>query len=150
MLVIGLTVKRNFHKIPNYSSCFCRDYNSPRKTDGFSASQNCSSCHIMAVDKIANTIFRRFFQILISHSTSVLLPSRSSSSFPEFGVFCDETRFWVIHRRDCYGPFDYQWSGDLYGVELLYQGDKYGECCNSEQFFADLKPYQLPRKVSEV
>tara|TARA_R110002020_G_scaffold288824_2_gene504302 strand:- start:77 stop:496 length:420 start_codon:yes stop_codon:yes gene_type:complete len=73
-----------------------------------------------------------------------------SHSFPDFGVLCDETRFWVIHRRDCYGPFDYQWSTDLYGLELLYQGEKFGECCNSEQFFADLKPYQLPTRVTEV
>ncbi|MBL4886640.1 MAG: hypothetical protein JKY95_19210 [Planctomycetaceae bacterium] len=62
----------------------------------------------------------------------------------------DETQFWVMHRRKYYGPFDYQWSLDLYGIELLYQREKYGECCSDEEFFADLKPYCLPARVSEV
>lgn len=78
------------------------------------------------------------------------LSSPINSSVPEFGVLYDDTRFWVIHRRDCYGPFDYQWSPDLYGVELLYQGEKFGECCSMHQFFADLKPFRLPTRVSEV
>jgi len=55
-----------------------------------------------------------------------------------------------MHRQDCHGPFDYQWSQDLYGIELYFQGEKYGECCNSEQFFADLKPFRLPQRVTEV
>lgn len=74
----------------------------------------------------------------------------SENKLPDFGVFMDGTRFWVLHRRKYYGPFDYQWSIDLRGVEFLYQRQKYGECCSDEEFFADLKPYQLPSRVTEV
>lgn len=69
---------------------------------------------------------------------------------PDYGIWLDETRFWVFHRRQRYGPFDYQWSDDLDGIEFLYRGEKYGECCSSEEFFADLKPYRLPTRVSAV
>ncbi|MCA8987486.1 MAG: hypothetical protein KDA78_07590 [Planctomycetaceae bacterium] len=68
----------------------------------------------------------------------------------DFAVCFEETQFWVTHRREAYGPFDYQWSSDLYGVELFFQGEKFGECCNAEQFFADLKPFRLPQRVVEV
>ncbi|WP_437205942.1 hypothetical protein [Planctomicrobium sp. SH664] len=63
--------------------------------------------------------------------------------------FC-ETQFWVIHRRTEYGPFDYDWSQDLRGVELLYQGRKFGEVCSANEFFADMKEFQLPMRVVEV
>lgn len=73
-----------------------------------------------------------------------------SSKPPEYGIWLGETCFWVIHRRQSYGPFDYQFSQDLDGIEFLYQGEKYGECCSDEEFFADLKPYGLPIRVSAV
>ena len=76
--------------------------------------------------------------------------SRSEDRHPDFGVFMDQTRFWVVHRREFYGPFDYQWSIDLRGIEFLYQDKKYGECCSEEEFFADLKCFQLPKRVSQV
>ena len=38
----------------------------------------------------------------------------------------DDTRFWVTHRRREYGPFDYQWSTDLHGLEMTYRGVKFG------------------------
>lgn len=69
---------------------------------------------------------------------------------PNYGILIDETQFWVYHRRERFGPFDYQWSQDLNGIEFLYLGEKYGECCSSEEFFADLKPYGLPSRVSQV
>lgn len=66
------------------------------------------------------------------------------------GLRFDESRFWVIHRRTEYGPFDYDWSPDLRGVELLYQGRKFGEVCSPQEIFADLKEFHLPRRVAEV
>ena len=66
------------------------------------------------------------------------------------GLRFEETRFWVTHRRREYGPFDYDWSRDFCGVELLYQGRKFGEYCNPAELFADLKPFRLPMRVVEV
>lgn len=66
------------------------------------------------------------------------------------GLRFDETRFWVIHRRTEYGPFDYDWSADLRGVELLYQGIKFGEICGAGEVFADLREFRLPIRVVEV
>jgi len=66
------------------------------------------------------------------------------------GLRFDETRFWVIHRRRHYGPFDYEWSADLYGLELTYQGRKFGEICSSDEIFADLSEFRLPRRVAQV
>lgn len=62
----------------------------------------------------------------------------------------DGSRFWVIHRRLQYGPFDYEWSPDFRGVELLYDGHKFGEYCSVEELFADLKPFGLPMSVVNV
>ena len=62
----------------------------------------------------------------------------------------DGSRFWVTHRRRDYGPFDYEWSRDFAGVELLYQGQKFGEYCSREEIYADLQPFALPRRVVEV
>ena len=62
----------------------------------------------------------------------------------------DGSRFWVIHRRRKYGPFDYEWSTDFCGVELLYDGTKFGEYCSLEELFADLKPFGLPMSVVSV
>lgn len=65
-------------------------------------------------------------------------------------VQIDGSRFWVIHRRRKYGPFDYEWSYDFQGVELLYDGIKFGEYCSVEELFADLKPFGLPMSVVSV
>lgn len=62
----------------------------------------------------------------------------------------DETGFWVKHRRIVYGMFDYQWTRELDGVELLFQGRKFGEICGPEEIQADLKEFGLPRRVCEV
>jgi hypothetical protein len=66
------------------------------------------------------------------------------------GLCFDESRFWVIHRRRRYGPFDYEWSADLYGLELTYQGLKFGEICSREEIYADLSEFRLPRRVVQV
>ena len=66
------------------------------------------------------------------------------------GLKFRDTRFWVTHRRREYGPFDYEWSKDLRGVELTYRNQKFGEYCSPEEIFADLKEFKLPRSVVEV
>jgi len=66
------------------------------------------------------------------------------------GLRLDGSRFWVIHRRRVYGPFDYEWSRDFCGVEFQYQGQKFGEYCSVEEICADLKPFHLPHNVFEV
>lgn len=76
--------------------------------------------------------------------------TNNSGNTHPYGILLVETQFWVIHRHAHYGPFDYQWSHDLRGIELLYQGEKYGECASDEEFFADLKTYSVPLKVAEV
>jgi hypothetical protein len=55
-----------------------------------------------------------------------------------------------MHRRRRYGPFDYEWSKDFAGIELTFEGDKFGEYCGKEELFADLKHYQLPDAVVPV
>jgi hypothetical protein len=60
------------------------------------------------------------------------------------------SRFWVVHRRKRYGPFDYEWSSDFRGVEMHYDGTKFGEYCSVEELFADLKPFGLPMSVVSV
>ncbi len=60
------------------------------------------------------------------------------------------TQFWVIHRGREFGPFDYEWSSDFHGIELLYRGQKFGEVCSEEEFFADLKPLRLPMRAAQV
>ena len=66
------------------------------------------------------------------------------------GIRFDETQFWVTHRRREYGPFDYDWSKDFCGIELLYAGKKFGEYCSTDEIFADLKEFHLPSTVVEV
>lgn len=66
------------------------------------------------------------------------------------GIRFADTRFWITHRRREYGPFDYEWSKDLRGIELLYQGRKFGECCSEDEIFADLGEFGLPMCVVEV
>ena len=66
------------------------------------------------------------------------------------GLKFEGSRFWVMHRRRDYGPFDYEWSKDFCGVELMYRGQKFGEYCSAEEIFADLKQFRLPMRVVEV
>ena len=49
-----------------------------------------------------------------------------------------------------YGPFDYEWTTDFCGVEMLYDGQKFGEYCSCDEIFADLKPFRLPMSVVRV
>ncbi|MEZ6126260.1 MAG: hypothetical protein R3C49_24295 [Planctomycetaceae bacterium] len=65
-------------------------------------------------------------------------------------ILLDETAFWVATRGRCFGPFDYQWSSDLRGMELTYQGRKFGEICGPEELFADLTEFRLPISVCRV
>ncbi|MCX7398590.1 MAG: hypothetical protein NT138_13050 [Planctomycetales bacterium] len=65
-------------------------------------------------------------------------------------IILNEDKFWIVNRHALFGPFDYQWSGDLYGIEFNYQGQKFGEVCSDEEFFADLKPFGLPISVARV
>jgi hypothetical protein len=69
---------------------------------------------------------------------------------PTHGVLFEASRFWVLHRRRDYGPFDYEWSQDFAGVELMYAGRKFGEYCSKDEIFADLKEFRLPAAVVEV
>lgn len=66
------------------------------------------------------------------------------------GLRFEESRFWVTHRRREYGPFDYAWSPDLGGIELLYRGTKFGEYCSADEIYADLKQFELPMRVVKV
>lgn len=74
----------------------------------------------------------------------------STSAEHQYGVALDGTRFWVIHQRQHYGPFDYQFSPDFNGIEMHYQNQKFGECCSDEELHADLSDSGLPLKVVEV
>lgn len=65
-------------------------------------------------------------------------------------IHLEGTRFWVTHRRRTYGPFDYEWSPDFCGVELQYEGQKFGEYCSQTEVFADLKSFHLPMSVVQV
>jgi hypothetical protein len=65
-------------------------------------------------------------------------------------IILDDDRFWVVSRDALFGPFVYQWSGDLYGIEFTYRGIKFGEVCSEEEFFADLKPFGLAITVCRV
>ncbi|MEQ9411934.1 MAG: hypothetical protein RIK87_29740 [Fuerstiella sp.] len=65
-------------------------------------------------------------------------------------ILLEKTAFWVATRGRCFGPFDYQWSSDLRGVELMYQGCKFGEICGPEELFADLAEFRLPISVCQV
>ena len=60
------------------------------------------------------------------------------------GLRFEGTAFWVRHRHREYGPFDYEWSRDLGGVELIYGREKFGEFCSADEIYADLKEFHLP------
>ncbi|MFP6764852.1 MAG: hypothetical protein VB858_14600 [Planctomycetaceae bacterium] len=66
------------------------------------------------------------------------------------GLRFEGTAFWVRHRHREYGPFDYQWAGDMAGIELFYSQTKFGEFCSADEVFADLREFQLPMRVVEV
>ena len=66
------------------------------------------------------------------------------------GLRFEGTAFWVRHRSREYGPFDYEWNRDLSGIELLYQREKFGEFCSSDELCADLREHRLPMRVVEV
>ncbi len=78
------------------------------------------------------------------------LPAPAPDSAPTHGVLFEGSRFWVLHRRRDYGPFDYEWSQDFAGVELMYAGKKFGEYCSKDEIFADLKEFRLPAAVVDV
>lgn len=65
-------------------------------------------------------------------------------------IVLEDTAFWIGARGRCFGPFDYQWSADLRGVELTFQGQKFGEICGREELFADLTEFRLPMSVCKV
>ncbi len=65
-------------------------------------------------------------------------------------ILLEGTAFWVSTRGRCFGPFDYQWSADLRGMELTYQGRKFGEICGREELYADLTEFRLPMSVCRV
>ncbi len=65
-------------------------------------------------------------------------------------IILSETAWWIIARGQPWGPFDYQWSADLRGIELTFQGRKYGEVCSEDEFFADLAPFRIPVSVCRV
>lgn len=69
---------------------------------------------------------------------------------PDDEIILDLDQFWIVRRRRLFGPFDYQWSSDLYGIELTYRGEKFGEVCGEDEVFADLKPFRLPITVARV
>lgn len=66
------------------------------------------------------------------------------------GLRFNGTAFWVRHRHREYGPFDYEWSRDFDGIELMYCRHKYGEYCSVEEISADLHEFRLPMRVVEV
>ncbi len=65
-------------------------------------------------------------------------------------IFMRSDDFWIVFRHRFYGPFDYQWSIDLYGMEFRFQGQKFGEFCSDNEFFADLSPFGFPPEVCSV
>ncbi len=64
-------------------------------------------------------------------------------------VLCD-TAWWIVARGRVQGPFDYQWTSDLKGIEFLYRGVKFGEVCSEDELYADLSPFGLPISVCRV
>ncbi len=76
--------------------------------------------------------------------------SRTTPLTASHGLRFEESRFWITHRRREFGPFDYEWSPDLRGLELTYRGHKFGEICSEDQFYADLREFRLPMRVVEL
>ena len=82
-------------------------------------------------------------------TTDSPLQSSKMTSYPSEIVYF-ETAWWIVSRGRTWGPFDYQWSTDLHGIELMYQGLKFGEICGEEEFFADLAPFRIPLSISRI
>ena len=85
----------------------------------------------------ADAGFRAGSRFLVSHSVAN-------------EIILNDDKFWIVSRQELFGPFVYQWSGDLYGIEFTYQGQKFGEVCSDEELYADLKPFGLPISVARV
>jgi hypothetical protein len=66
------------------------------------------------------------------------------------GIVFQGSQIWIVHRRQRYGPFDYEWSKDFAGIELMFAGRKFGEYCGKDEIFADLKEFRLPSVVTRV
>jgi hypothetical protein len=69
---------------------------------------------------------------------------------PGSEIQISETEYWIVHRGNRFGPFDCEWSVDLHGLQLTYQGCKFGEICSEEELYADLAPFRLPMTVCRV
>ncbi|QDT78725.1 hypothetical protein Mal35_21750 [Gimesia maris] len=102
-------------------------------------------------------IYSRFCFHLVDTRSLTLMALRSISLYSgtfvlegTHGIRFEGTRFWVLHRRREFGPFDYEWSKDFSGVEFMYHDQKFGEYCSAEEIFADLKQFSLPMRVVEV
>jgi hypothetical protein len=65
-------------------------------------------------------------------------------------IILHEEGYWVISRDRAFGPFDYQWSADLRGIQFTFRGETFGEFCSPHEFFADLKPFGLPLTVCRI
>lgn len=83
-------------------------------------------------------------------NVSCYMPKQTDKMSASHGLRFEGSCFWVTHRHLEHGPFDYQWSTDLRGLEMLFQGQKFGEHCSANQIFADLKEFNLPRSVVDV
>jgi hypothetical protein len=79
-----------------------------------------------------------------SHRKGILVVETAS------GLRFEGSAFWVRHRHREFGPFDYEWSRDMLGIEFLYQRKKFGEYCSDDEISADLKEFRLPMRVVEV
>lgn len=71
-------------------------------------------------------------------------------SYPADEILLLRSGFWIVARGASFGPFDYQWSLDLHGLELMYRGQKFGEICSADSLFADLTEFRLPMSVCRV
>ena len=89
----------------------------------------------------SNAAARR--RLEITHTVRGILVVETAS-----GLRFEGSAFWVRHRE--FGPFDYEWSRDMLGIEFLYQRKKFGEYCSDDEISADLKEFQLPMRVVEV
>lgn len=66
------------------------------------------------------------------------------------GLRFEGSAFWVRHRHREFGPFDYEWSRDMLGIEFMYGREKFGEYCSDDEISADLREFRLPMRVVEV
>ena len=69
---------------------------------------------------------------------------------PRHAVQLRDGGFRVRHRASAWHEFTWQWSTDLYGVELWHRGRKVAEVCGPDRVFADFAGCELPDRVVEV